>query len=104
VDPSDPSEIERVAVKYMRKHVRLFNTKLNILTPADCFEAATADGSNTIFLIPEAEIDITEELEILSRSWRPKETPFRGRRGSEVVNNIGKVALFGAAGRNGRNT
>jgi hypothetical protein len=63
VDPSDPSEIERVAVKYIRKHVRLFNTKLNILAPADCFEAATTDGSNTILLIPEAEIDITKELE-----------------------------------------
>ena len=63
MDPSDLSEIERVAVKYMRKHVRLFDTKLNILTPTDCFEAATADGSNTILLIPETEIDITEELE-----------------------------------------
>jgi hypothetical protein len=45
VDPFDPSEIERVAVKYMRKHGRLFDTKLNILTPADCFEAATASVS-----------------------------------------------------------
>jgi hypothetical protein len=63
VDPSNPSEIKQVAVKYMRKHVRLFNTKLNILTPTDCFKAATADGSNTILLIPETEIDITKELE-----------------------------------------
>ena len=51
MDPSDPSEVERVAVKYMRKRIRLFDTGLNILTPADCFEAATADGSNTILLI-----------------------------------------------------
>ena len=63
VDSSDPSEIERVAVKYMRKHIRLFDTKLNILTPVDCFEAATADGSNTILLTLEAEININEELE-----------------------------------------
>ena len=63
MDPSDPSEVERVAVKYMRKLIRLFDTELNILTPADCFEAATADGSNTILLIPEAEIDINKELE-----------------------------------------
>jgi hypothetical protein len=63
VDPSDPSEVERVAVKYMRKGIRLFDTELNILTPADCFEAATANGSNTIILIPEAEINISEELE-----------------------------------------
>jgi hypothetical protein len=63
VDPSDPSEVERVAVKYMRKHVRLFDTQLNILTPADCFEAVTTNGSNTILLIPEEEIDISKELE-----------------------------------------
>ena len=63
MDPSDLSEVERVAVKYIRKQIRLFNTELNILTPADCFEASTADGSNTILLIPEAEIDISEELE-----------------------------------------
>ncbi len=38
VDPSDPSEVERVAVKYMRKQIRLFDTELNILTPQGCFE------------------------------------------------------------------
>ena len=63
VDPSDPSEVERVAKKYMRKRIRLFDTELNILTPRGCFEAALADGTNTILLIPEAEISIDEELE-----------------------------------------
>ena len=63
VDPSDPSEVERVAKKYMRKRIRLFDTALNILTPQECFEAALASGTNTIFLIPEAEISINEELE-----------------------------------------
>jgi hypothetical protein len=63
VDPSDPSEVERVAKKYMRKRIRLFDTALNILTPRDCFEAALADETNTILLIPEAEIDIDKELE-----------------------------------------
>ena len=63
VDPSDPSEVERVAVKYMRKQIRLFDTELNILTPRDCFEAAISNGRNTILLIPESEIDIGQELE-----------------------------------------
>ncbi len=63
VDPSDPSEVERVAVKYMRKRIRLFDTELNILTPQDCFAAATAKGKNIILLIPESAIDITGELE-----------------------------------------
>ena len=32
VDPSNPSEVERMAKKYMRKRIRLFDTELNILT------------------------------------------------------------------------
>lgn len=38
-------------------------TALNILTPQECFEAALADRTNTILLIPEAEINIDKELE-----------------------------------------
>jgi hypothetical protein len=63
VDPSDPTEVERVAVKYMRKRIRLFDTELNILTARDCFEAATTDGRNIILLIPETGIDIGQDLE-----------------------------------------
>lgn len=63
MDPSDTSEVERVAVKYMRKKIRLFDTELNILTPQGCFEAATADGRNIILMIPETGIDISGELE-----------------------------------------
>jgi hypothetical protein len=33
VRPSDPSEMERVAVKYMKKKISIFDTKLNILIP-----------------------------------------------------------------------
>jgi len=51
-----------VVVKYIKKHIKLFDTKLNILTPIDCFDVATADESNTILLIPETEIDIIKEL------------------------------------------
>jgi hypothetical protein len=47
----------------MRKYIRLFDTKLNILTLIDYFEAATTNRSNTILLILETEIDITKELE-----------------------------------------
>ncbi|KAF2813239.1 uncharacterized protein BDZ99DRAFT_496279 [Mytilinidion resinicola] len=86
VDPSDPSEVERVAVKYMRKQVRLFDTELNSLTPRDCFEAATAQGSNTILLIPETEINISEQLENSVPKPAPESEPTqeesrkRGRR------------------------
>lgn len=65
VNCSDPSEIERIAVKYMRKteQIRLYDTDLNILTPPMCFQAAIANGSNMLLLIPGREIDINEELE-----------------------------------------
>ena len=63
VDPSNPSVVERVALKHMRKRIRLFDADLNILTPQRCFQAATDDGKNTILLIPEGEIDIRTDLE-----------------------------------------
>ena len=47
----------------MRKQMRLLDTDLNILTPRNCFQAAIADGSNTLLVIPEKEIDINEQLE-----------------------------------------
>jgi hypothetical protein len=78
-----------VVVEYIRKHVRLFNTQLNILTLPDCFEVVTTDGGNTILLIPEAEIDISEELEGSISKLASEEIPFRRRGGSEVVNDIG---------------
>jgi hypothetical protein len=62
---SNPSEVERIAVKYIRKReqIRAYDTDLNILTPQMCFQAAIANGSNMLLLIPEKEIDISEELE-----------------------------------------
>ena len=44
--------------------MRLYDTKLNILTPGNCFDAATDNGRNTIFLIPEADMDLNKELGI----------------------------------------
>ena len=88
----DPSEVERVAIKYMRKGFRLFDKHLNILTPRNCLEAATIDGSNIILLIPEAEIDIGERLEssvselVSAQASSFEEGPRkRGRRESETV-------------------
>ncbi|KAK5209211.1 hypothetical protein LTR41_004746 [Exophiala xenobiotica] len=63
MDPSDTSEVERLAVKYMRKRIRVFDSNLNILTPRNCFEAATTDGKNTVLLIPESDINIGREIE-----------------------------------------
>jgi hypothetical protein len=57
VDPTDPSEARRVAIKYMRKRIHMFDTSFRMLTPQTCFEDVTADGTNTILLIPEGDID-----------------------------------------------
>jgi hypothetical protein len=46
-----------------REQIRVYDTDLNILTPQMCFQAAIANGSNMLLLIPEKEIDINEELE-----------------------------------------
>jgi hypothetical protein len=46
-----------------RGEIRVYDTDLNILTPQMCFQAAIANGSNMLLLIPEKEIDINEELE-----------------------------------------
>jgi hypothetical protein len=51
VDRSDPSPVERVARKYLCKGYALYDVNLHSLRPGHCFRAATADGSNAIFLI-----------------------------------------------------
>lgn len=47
----------------MRKGIRLFDKNLVILAPQNCFEAATVDGSNTILLVRDTEMDIEGKLE-----------------------------------------
>jgi hypothetical protein len=70
VDPSDPSEARRVAIKYMRKRIHMFDTSFRMLTPQTCFEDVTADGTNTILLIPEWDID-TDNLPTSVSEGRP---------------------------------
>jgi hypothetical protein len=60
VDQSDPSEVERVAKKYMRKKFWIFNTGQRMLSPQECFQAVTQDGANTILLIPQSELVIDD--------------------------------------------
>ena len=62
IDRSNHSEIEEAATKYVREKWRLFNTELRMLAPQQCYEAVIADGTNTILLIRESEIDIDYDL------------------------------------------
>ena len=79
-DPANPSEVERVAMKYMRKGIRLFDKNLVILAPKNCFEAATIDGSNTILLVRDTEMDIEGKLEssISELVSKPASSPGEG--------------------------
>ena len=59
---SDSSEIEKVAMNSVRGKWRLFNTELRMLAPQQCYDAVIADGTYTILMIRESEIDIDNEL------------------------------------------
>ncbi|KAH6675916.1 hypothetical protein B0J14DRAFT_587589, partial [Halenospora varia] len=72
VDPSDPSEVERVAKKYMRKGIRPFDSSFNLLVPRTCFQAATADGSNAILLIPENNMEVDNQLVVFVPNAMPE--------------------------------
>ncbi|KAL2829037.1 hypothetical protein BDW59DRAFT_142760 [Aspergillus cavernicola] len=62
VDRSDPSEVEQVARKEARNRQATFYDKnLRALTPAQCFEAATEDDTNTIFMHFGGELAMDED-------------------------------------------
>lgn len=46
----------------MRKHdgIQIYDINFRKLDPCTCFEDVTADGTNTILLIPESERDVIE--------------------------------------------
>jgi hypothetical protein len=46
----------------MRKGIRPFSSSFKLLVPRTCFQAAIADGSNTILLIPEDNIQVNNQL------------------------------------------
>ena len=62
VDSSNTSEIKRVAKENMKKKIRLFDSNLRMLMPRDCFEAATTNGTNSIYLIPQASLNAISEI------------------------------------------
>ena len=58
---SDSSEIEKVAMKWVREKWRLFNTELRMLAPQQCYDTAITDGTYTILLMRESDINIDHE-------------------------------------------
>lgn len=57
VDTREPSEVRRVAAKYMRKNLGLFTSNCKALTAENCFERVTSNGTNTIHVIPAWQVD-----------------------------------------------
>ena len=58
---SESSEIEKVAMKWVREKWRLFNTELRMLAPQQCYDAAIVHGTYTILLMRESDISIDHE-------------------------------------------
>lgn len=75
---SEPSKVERMAKKHMRKGVRPSDTSHNILVPSYCFQAALAKGTNTIPWIPEGDIRFNKQLmAAVSEPSSDTELPYR---------------------------
>lgn len=55
VNPADTSSVERLANKYFRKNYSLYDFHLQDVRPAQCYQAATNEGRNAIFMISEYE-------------------------------------------------
>ncbi|KAM0341182.1 hypothetical protein ACHAPU_010112 [Fusarium lateritium] len=61
VDPADPSVVQHVAEKYLRKHFCLFDVEYHNLIPKTCFKKVTAIGTNTILVIPVSTVTAPRE-------------------------------------------
>ena len=63
VDPSDPSDVERIATKYKRKGFGIFDRNYKILDPKTCYKMVILDRTYTIYLLARWEIEKIHEIE-----------------------------------------
>lgn len=59
---SNPSEVKRVATKYVRKGMHLMTIRGRGLTPERCYDAVVGDGTYTVVLVPREEREINKLL------------------------------------------
>ena len=59
---NNPSEVKRVATKYIRKGMHLMMMRGRGLTPERCFDAVVGDGTYTVVLVPREEVEINRLL------------------------------------------
>ncbi|KAJ2971695.1 hypothetical protein NQ176_g7566 [Zarea fungicola] len=53
VDPAEPSEVQRLAIKYLQRGLGIFSSKNRVLTAETCFERVTSSGTNKIYVVHE---------------------------------------------------
>lgn len=88
VDPSDPSEVMRMAKENMREKLMPFDTGLGSLTADECYNTVISDGTNTILLIPASNIVINEELMESAKEVRTNALSHAHAGWSAVVNRV----------------
>jgi len=59
---NNPSEIKRVATKYIQRDMHLMTVRGRGLTPERCYDAVVSDGTYTIVLVPREEREINKLL------------------------------------------
>lgn len=60
VDPSEPSSLEQMVWRYKKQNMFVYNMKMQTVSVASSFLAATADGANALLLIPR---EIKEQMD-----------------------------------------
>jgi hypothetical protein len=59
---NDPSEVKRVATKYVRKGMHLMTVRGRGLTPERCYDVVVSDGTYTVVIVPREESEINKLL------------------------------------------
>jgi hypothetical protein len=81
VDPSRPSVLEGVLRGYKRRKMFICNMKMQSVSVSSSFRAATADGANTLLLIPkETKEQMSKEHPIEPPDIVGRHRPKRNRR------------------------
>jgi hypothetical protein len=50
-----------MSASMMRKGLRIFDTRQRMLSPQECFQVVTENGTNTILLVPQNELVIDDK-------------------------------------------
>ncbi|KAH7305378.1 hypothetical protein BKA65DRAFT_520822 [Rhexocercosporidium sp. MPI-PUGE-AT-0058] len=80
INISNPSKVEQIAKKYIRKGIQPYDSSLKVLILRTYFQVATIDGSNTILLVPENRIKVNKQLIVsVSKEMPEEELPPRDR-------------------------